>query len=45
MGAPRGYFEVVPDLVVEVLSPTEAGTLTAEPVLPGFSVPVSDLFA
>jgi Uma2 family endonuclease len=87
-GIPRGYFEVVPDLVIEVLSPTdrrreiedkiqewleagarivwlldpdrrtatvhepgraprmltEAKALTAEPVLPGFSVPVGELF-
>ncbi len=88
-GIPRGYLEVVPDLVIEVLSPTdrrreveekihewlqggarivwlldpdrrtvtvyeggrpprvlsESETLTAEPVLPGFSVPVGELFA
>jgi Uma2 family endonuclease len=88
-GIPRGYFEVVPDLVVEVLSPTdrraeveakiqewlqggarivwlldpdrrtvavyagdqapriltEAEALTAEPLLPGFRVPVRELFA
>ncbi len=88
-GIPRGYLDVVPDLIVEVISPSdrrseveakvrdwlrggarlvwvldpdprtvtvypgdqvprtlsEAETLTAEPVLPGFSVPIRELFA
>jgi Uma2 family endonuclease len=88
-GIPRGYLDVVPDLIVEVISPSdrrseveekvldwlrggarivwvidpdrrtvaihtpvqaphilgETETLTADPVLPGFSVPVRDLFA